>query len=71
MKTVLREGSLQEKMGPSVATELSALLPTANADPGVGAGWTVIVSQRWPDLTDHFAKTTWVAWLVETCSAHL
>ncbi|WP_242393951.1 hypothetical protein [Anaeromyxobacter oryzisoli] len=53
LKGVLREGSLQEKRGPSVATELSALLPTINGGPGVGAEWAVIVSQRWPDLTVH------------------
>jgi hypothetical protein len=53
IKGVLREGSLQEKTGPSVATELSALLPTPDGGPGAGAEWAVIVSQRWPDLTIH------------------
>ncbi len=53
IKTVLREGSLQEKTGPSVATELSLLLPTVNGDAGAGAEGALIVSQRWPDLTIH------------------
>lgn len=53
LKGVLREGSLQEKTGLSVATELSALLPTLNGDPGAGAEGALIVSQRWPDLTVH------------------
>ncbi|WP_242342898.1 hypothetical protein [Anaeromyxobacter terrae] len=53
LKRVLREGSLQEKAGPSVATEISALLPTVNGDPGVGAEGALIVSQRWQDLTFH------------------
>ncbi len=53
LKGVLREGSLQEKPGPSVATEISALLPTVNGDPGVGAEGALIVSQRRRDLTVH------------------
>ncbi len=60
LKTVLREGVLQEKAGPSVATELSALLPTINGEGGAGAECTVIVSQRWPDLTVHLNGA--VAW---------
>ncbi len=60
LKGVLREGSLQEKSGLSVATELGALLPTINGDPGVGAQTTLIVSQRWPDLTVHLNGS--VAW---------
>ncbi len=53
LKGVLRQGSLQEETGPSVATELGALLPTINGDPGVGAEWALIASQRWRDLTVH------------------
>ncbi len=53
LKGVLRDGSLQERTGLSVATEIGALLPTINGDPGVGAEWALIVSQRWPDLTVH------------------
>lgn len=53
LKHVLREGSLQERSGVSLATELGALLPGVNGDPGVGAQWAFILSQRWPDLTIH------------------
>ncbi len=53
LKTVLRRGRLQGRDGPSVATELSVLLPTINGGGGAGAECTVIVSQRWPDLTVH------------------
>lgn len=53
LKSVLREGSLQEKSGLSIATELGMLLPAINGDSGVGAQGAVIVSQRWPDLTVH------------------
>lgn len=54
LKRVLRDGVLQERSGPSVATEFGALLPTVNSDPGVGAVAFLIVSQRWPDLTVHW-----------------
>jgi hypothetical protein len=47
LKGVLREGSLQEGRGPSIAMELGPLLPTVNGEPGTGATATVIVSQRW------------------------
>ncbi len=53
LKGVLREGSLQEKTGLSVATEIGVLLPTIHGDSGVGAEWALIVSQRWQDLTVH------------------
>jgi len=53
VKCVLREGSLQERTGPSVATEISALLPTVGGEPGAGALLTVIASHRWPALTVH------------------
>jgi hypothetical protein len=60
LKRVLREGSLQEKGGLSLATELGALLPTLNGAPGLGAEWAVIASQRWPDLTVHVnAAAAW------------
>jgi hypothetical protein len=61
LKSIWREGALQEKTGPSVATEASALLPTINGDDtGMGAEGAVIVSQRWPDLTVHLNAA--VAW---------
>jgi hypothetical protein len=60
LKGVLREGSLQEKSGPSVATEVGTLLPTINGEPGVGGQGALIVSQRWSDLTVHVNGV--VAW---------
>ena len=61
VKSVLREGTLQEKTGPSVATEIGALLPTIHGeDSAMGAQGALIVSQRWPDLTVHLNGA--VAW---------
>jgi hypothetical protein len=37
LKGVLRPGSLQDKTGPSVATEFGVLLPGVNAESGFGA----------------------------------
>lgn len=61
VKKVLREGTLQERTGPSVATEVAALLPTIDGDDsGMGAEGSLIVSQRWPDLTVHLnAALAW------------
>ena len=53
LKHVLREGSLQDKSGPSVATEFGALLPGINADEGFGASVAGIVSQRFQWTTIH------------------
>jgi hypothetical protein len=53
LKGVLREGTLQDKSGPSVATEFGLLLPGINDEHGTGATLTGIVSQRWPWLTAH------------------
>jgi hypothetical protein len=47
LKGVLREGSLQEKTGPSVATEVGVLLPDSQGPSGFGASVAGIVSQRW------------------------
>ena len=47
LKAVLREGSLQEKSGPSIATEFGVLLPGINDEHGTGASLAGIVSQRW------------------------
>jgi hypothetical protein len=60
LKHVLREGSLQERAGPSVAAELGALLPPLDGEGGAGAEGAVIVSQRWSDLTVHVNGA--VAW---------
>lgn len=54
LKGVLREGVLQDKTGPSVATEFGVLLPGINDEPGVGGSWLGIVSQRWSGGTVHF-----------------
>ena len=53
LKGVLREGSLQEVHGPSVAIEVGPLLPTINGEPGIGATATLIVSQQWKPVTLH------------------
>jgi hypothetical protein len=54
LKTVLRSGSLQDKSGPSIATEFGVLLPDAGGDSGFGASWAGIVSQRYDWGTVHF-----------------
>jgi hypothetical protein len=54
LKGVLREGALQDKSGPSVATEFGVLLPGINDEQGFGASWLWIVSQRWSWGTIHF-----------------
>jgi hypothetical protein len=53
LKSVLREGSLQEKPGPSIATEFGVLLPGINDEHGTGAILTGIASQRWNWGTVH------------------
>jgi len=47
LKGVVKPGSLQDKTGPSVATEFGVLLPDSIGDSGFGASWAWIVSQRW------------------------
>jgi hypothetical protein len=47
LKTVLRPGSLQDKPGPSVATEFGILFPDSRGASGTGASLAGIVSQRW------------------------
>src|SRR6516165_12029727 len=53
LKGVLREDSLQEKPGPSIATEFGVLLPGINDQHGTGAVLNGIVSQRWDWGTVH------------------
>jgi hypothetical protein len=53
LKGILREGSLQDKEGPSVATEFGVLLPGIRDDHGTGASVAGIVSQRWEWGTAH------------------
>jgi hypothetical protein len=47
LKGVLREGSLQDKTGPSIATEIGVLLPDSQGNSQFGASVAGIVSQRW------------------------
>src|SRR5215470_6704107 len=53
LKHVLREGSLQDASGPSVAIEFGPLLLGLHADSGFGASFGTIVSQRWNWGTGH------------------
>jgi hypothetical protein len=53
LKSVLREGALQEKTGPSIATEFGVLLPGIRADRGTGANLAGILSEQWPWATVH------------------
>lgn len=47
LKTVVREGSLQDQTGPSLAVEGALLLPEAGGDPGAGFEIAGIASRRW------------------------
>jgi hypothetical protein len=53
LKGVLREGTLQENPGPSIATEFGVLLPGINDQHGTGAVLNGVVSQRWDWGTVH------------------
>jgi hypothetical protein len=53
LKQVHRRGSLQDGIGPSVASECGVLLPTIRGESGMGATCAGIVSQRWPAATIH------------------
>jgi hypothetical protein len=53
-KHVLRDGFLQDKAGPSVASELAVLLPgTAAGENGIGGSLSGIVSEQWGWLRVH------------------
>jgi hypothetical protein len=54
LKHVLRPGSLQDKEGPSIATEFGVLLPDSTGENGFGVSVAGIVSQRWDWGTVHF-----------------
>jgi hypothetical protein len=58
LKHVLLPGSLQDKTGPSVATEFGVLLPDSTGNSGVGASLAGIVSQRWDWGTIHLNAAT-------------
>ena len=53
LKQVHRAGSLQDRTGPSIASECGVLLPTIHGESGTGAKCAGIVSQRWPLATVH------------------
>ncbi len=57
LKYVVQPGVLQDKSGPSIATEFGALLPEFGGS-GVGASWSGILSQRWDWGTVHYNVTT-------------
>jgi hypothetical protein len=46
LKTVIREGSFQDKAGVSLGAEFSVLLPGIRADDGAGLEWTALASHR-------------------------
>jgi hypothetical protein len=54
LKGVLREGTLQDQTGPSVAVEFGPLMPGIFDEQSWGASFLGIVSQRWPQGTIHF-----------------
>jgi hypothetical protein len=54
LKHVLREGSLQDKDGVSIATEFGFLLPDSTGNSGVGAHIAALFSQKWDWGTVHF-----------------
>jgi hypothetical protein len=58
LKHVLQPGSLQDKIGPSVATEFGVLLPDSTGSSGVGASLAGIISQRWDWGTIHLNAQT-------------
>src|SRR5260370_24558557 len=58
LKHVLQPGSLQDKTGPSVATEFGMLLPDSTGSSGVGASLAGIVSQRCDWGTIHLNAET-------------
>ena len=53
LKNVIRPGSLQDQLGPSIAAEIGILLPDSNGDSRVGASIDTIISQRWDWGTAH------------------
>ena len=53
LKHIIRQGSLQDQPGPSIATEFGVLLPDSNGDNRFGATIDAIVSQRWDWGTVH------------------
>jgi len=58
LKYVVRPGVLQDKSGPSIATEFGLLYPETAGDSHFGASWAGIISQRWDWGTVHFNVQT-------------
>jgi hypothetical protein len=58
LKHIIRPGVLQDKAGPSIATEFGVLLPDSNGDSRFGASIDTIVSQRWDWGTAHLNVAT-------------
>jgi hypothetical protein len=58
LKYVVRPGVLQDKTGPSIATEFGVLFPETVGRSNVGASWAGIVSQRWDWGTVHVTVST-------------
>jgi hypothetical protein len=58
LKHILREGSLQDKEGPSIAIEFGTLLPDSIGENRFGASVASIVSQRFDWGTAHFNLQT-------------
>jgi hypothetical protein len=58
LKHVLQPGSLQDKSGPSLATEFGVLLPDSTGNSGAGASLAGIISQRWNWGTIHLNAET-------------
>ena len=53
VKKILQEGTLQDKSGLSLATELAVLLPGINQDPGAGVSLAGIAGEQWDWGTVH------------------
>jgi len=58
LKYVLRPGALQDKPGPSIATEFGVLFPETTGSSNFGLSWAGIVSQRWDWGTVHVTVNT-------------
>jgi hypothetical protein len=54
LKGVIRDGVLQGKSGPSIATEFGVLLPGVNDEAGLGGSWAGVISYRLGPATVHF-----------------
>src|SRR6266581_2925067 len=60
IKQVLRQGTLQDASGPSIATEYGVLLPSVHGEKGTGLSVAGIVSQRTERISVHLnAALAW------------